>query len=81
MPPEDSHPMDLALSFWLDRILSEHCDEIEMARIRLAINNPSEQLEQLMAEMDQVLVDAMECWVTTVANAILFPVDSGPESD
>jgi hypothetical protein len=76
MPP-DLHPIDVAIDSLLNRaietLLLEHCNEIEAARIRLAIQHPSEHIDELIDDCHTTITKAIVCTVPMLFNAILYP--------
>jgi len=72
---DDQGPVDAAVSFWLQKVIEANCDDVERAKIRLAMSMPSKELEETLEAASEDLAVAFDQYAITVLNKILFPDD------
>lgn len=58
-----------------EHTLQERCTTTEAARIRLALQHPSQELQEYVEEAVALVIEALEIGIPAVLNAILYPDD------
>jgi hypothetical protein len=70
----DAHPVDEAIDQLIQLVIAdclEQCSTMEVARIRLALQHPSLETQELLAEAHELIVEALEIGVVPLVNHTL----------
>lgn len=57
----------------VEHVIQERCTPLEAARIRLAIGNPSAEIQEYLDDASGLVVEALAIGVPELLNRILFP--------